>query len=108
MSRTENLVYGAALVAFAAAPFYLGSYELSLLGRFLASAIQHGLREVATDERKPVSAGIAEVADAYAFHRKGQVARAAAQIQNARVRAPQDAVKFLRRAKSPVTVQRKR
>lgn len=39
MSRTENLVYAAALVAFATAPLYLGSYELSLLGRFLAMSI---------------------------------------------------------------------
>src|SRR5271156_4617251 len=39
MRRSENLVYAAAFVALASAPAYLGDYELSLLGRFLAMGI---------------------------------------------------------------------
>lgn len=39
MARSENLIYGAALAALLLAPFYLGSYELSLLGRFLAMSV---------------------------------------------------------------------
>lgn len=39
MRRNENLVYAAAFVALALAPAYLGGYELSLLGRFLAMGI---------------------------------------------------------------------
>ncbi|HUN58066.1 MAG TPA: urea ABC transporter permease subunit UrtC [Candidatus Binataceae bacterium] len=39
MRRSENLVYAAAFVALALAPAYLGDYELSLLGRFLAMGI---------------------------------------------------------------------
>jgi urea transport system permease protein len=39
MRRSENLIYAAAFIALALAPFYLGGYELSLLGRFLAMGI---------------------------------------------------------------------
>src|SRR5271170_4224747 len=39
MRRGENLVYAAAFVALMLAPLYLGGYELSLLGRFLAMGI---------------------------------------------------------------------
>jgi urea transport system permease protein len=39
MRRSENVVYAAAFVALALAPVYLGGYELSLLGRFLAMGI---------------------------------------------------------------------
>jgi urea transport system permease protein len=39
MRRGENLIYGAAFVALLLAPLYLGGYELSLLGRFLAMGI---------------------------------------------------------------------
>jgi urea transport system permease protein len=37
--QREDLVQGAALLALAVAPLYLGAYELSLLGRFLAMSI---------------------------------------------------------------------
>jgi urea transport system permease protein len=37
--RNEKLAYAAGFVAIALAPLYLGSYELSLLGRFLAMSI---------------------------------------------------------------------
>jgi urea transport system permease protein len=39
MRQRETLIHGAALLALALAPLYLGSYELSLLGRFLAMGI---------------------------------------------------------------------
>jgi len=39
MRRGENLIYAAAFVALMLAPLYLGGYELSLLGRFLAMGI---------------------------------------------------------------------
>jgi urea transport system permease protein len=39
MRRGENLVYAAAFAALLLAPLYLGGYELSLLGRFLAMGI---------------------------------------------------------------------
>jgi urea transport system permease protein len=39
MRRSENFVYAAAFIALALAPAYLGEYELSLLGRFLAMGI---------------------------------------------------------------------
>jgi urea transport system permease protein len=39
MRRGENFVYAAAFVALLLAPLYLGGYELSLLGRFLAMGI---------------------------------------------------------------------
>ncbi|HTT74771.1 MAG TPA: urea ABC transporter permease subunit UrtC [Candidatus Binataceae bacterium] len=39
MRRSENLIYAAAFIALILAPFYLGGYELSLLGRFLAMGI---------------------------------------------------------------------
>jgi urea transport system permease protein len=39
MRQRETLVHGAALLALTLAPLYLGAYELSLLGRFLAMSI---------------------------------------------------------------------
>jgi len=39
MRRSENLAYAAAFVALVLAPLYVGAYDLSLLGRFLAMGI---------------------------------------------------------------------
>jgi hypothetical protein len=39
LRRLENGAYAAALALLCMAPFYLGQYELSLLGRFLAMGI---------------------------------------------------------------------
>src|SRR6201992_1465762 len=39
MRRGESLIYAAGFVALMLAPLYLGGYELSLLGRFLAMGV---------------------------------------------------------------------
>src|SRR5579863_1904927 len=78
-----------------------------MFGGFFARAVQHRLREIAADQRKAVSAGIAEFVNADAFESEGKVAGAAAEVQDARVGAAQDAIEPAGGAMAPVAVQRK-
>ncbi len=78
-----------------------------MFGGFFSRAAEHRLREIATDQRKTEGAGIAQFVNADAFEREGEVAGAAAEIEDARVRSAQDMAEFARGAAAPVAVQRK-
>src|SRR5579863_2092488 len=76
--------------------------------RLGARPIEHGEHEVAACDRGPVCRGVAKNPGASAVQRESQIARAAAQIQHARVGTPQNRHEAVGGAAAPDAVERKR
>src|SRR5271156_5329567 len=79
-----------------------------MLPALLVRALQHGLREIAANHRYAVRSAVAPSLHPYPLHRERQIPGAAAQIQNASVRAAQYSLKLACGALAPHTIERQR
>jgi hypothetical protein len=74
----------------------------------LSRAIEHGLCEIAANHRDPIRSAVAQGLHPHALHRERQIPRAAAQIQNASIRAAKNSLELAGRPAPPNAIDRQR